>query len=144
MLQTAAQTQLPEIFVTDKDFERLRAVIGEYAASELAEFADALEAELERAHVVPQREVTGDVMTMRSRAIVENLQTGSQRELELVYPHEADPTAGKVSTLAPAGLALLGLRAGETIRWPMAKGRTTRLKVVEVRYQPELAGELDR
>jgi regulator of nucleoside diphosphate kinase len=135
-------SDLPEIHVTDQDLVRLRAVVEEYSATDLADNAEALEVELDRATVLPQREIPRDVMTMRSRAVFENLQTGSRRELELVYPREADPAAGKVSILAPVGLALLGLRAGDTIRWPMANGRTTRLKLLEILYQPELAGEL--
>ncbi len=135
-------SELPEIHVTDQDVQRLQAVVEEYASTDLADYAEALEIELERAHVHPQHEIPGDVMTMRSRAVFENLQTGTRRELELVYPNEADPSAGKVSILAPAGLALLGLRAGDTIRWPMAKGRTARLKLAEILFQPEVSGEL--
>ncbi len=140
----APNSELPEIHVTEQDLRRLRAVVDQYAHGELAESADALDFELERARIVAQREVPSDVVTMRSRAVFENLQTGRRRELELVYPNEADPSAGKVSILAPAGVALLGLRVGSTISWPMGGGRSARLKLIEVLYQPELAGELDR
>jgi regulator of nucleoside diphosphate kinase len=142
MHDTDMTTDLPEIHLTDQDLERLRAVVEAYSSTDLADNADALELELDRARVVSQREIPKDVMTMRSRAVFQNLQTGTRRELELVYPNEADPSAGKVSILAPVGLALLGLRAGDTIRWPMSKGRTARLKLLEILYQPEHAGEL--
>ena len=81
---------------------------------------------------------------MRSRARYRDVDTGKTRELELVYPHEADASVGKLSVLAPVGLALLGMRAGSTIRWPMPRGRTATLELLEVRYQPEAAGVFDR
>jgi regulator of nucleoside diphosphate kinase len=64
--------------------------------------------------------------------------------LTLVYPRDADGSAHKVSVLAPVGSALLGLRVGETIDWPMPGGRSARLQVLAIRYQPEAAGELHR
>jgi regulator of nucleoside diphosphate kinase len=33
---------------------------------------------------------------------------------------------------------------GETIDWPMPGGRSARLQVLAIRYQPEAAGELHR
>ena len=51
---------------------------------------------------------------------------------------------GKVSILAPVGSALLGLRTGQAIDWPMPGGNSTRLRVLEIRYQPEAAGEYNR
>ena len=64
--------------------------------------------------------------------------------MTLVYPHDADGTPGKVSILAPVGSALLGLRTGQAIDWPMPGGNSTRLRVLEIRYQPEAAGEYNR
>lgn len=142
-MQVESSRELPEIQVTDQDIQRLRRVVEKYSDSDAADSADALETELERARVVPQASVDPDVVTMRSRAVFENLSSGTRRELELVYPEEANSSAGKVSILAPAGLALLGLRVGDTIRWPMGKGREASLKLLEILYQPEDAGELD-
>jgi regulator of nucleoside diphosphate kinase len=58
-----------------------------------------------------------------------------------VYPKDADAAAGRVSILAPVGAALLGLRVGQEITWRVANG-FKRLRVVEMRYQPESAGDL--
>ena len=43
-----------------------------------------------------------------------------------------------------AGSALLGLHVGDSIEWPLPGGRTIRLRVLSIRYQPEAAGELHR
>ena len=69
---------------------------------------------------------------------------GHEHELALVYPRDADGSADKVSILAPVGSALLGLRVGDAIDWPMPGGRSARLHVLAIRYQPEAAGELHR
>jgi regulator of nucleoside diphosphate kinase len=42
------------------------------------------------------------------------------------------------------GSALLGLSAGQRIDWPLAGGRSTRLKVLSVVRQPESLGEYHR
>jgi regulator of nucleoside diphosphate kinase len=134
---------LPELHVTQQDLDRLSEVVEQYSEGPHAKAAEALEVELERARIVPQDQVPPDVVTMRSRAVCLDLDSGRQRELMLVYPGEANPEEGKVSVLAPVGLALLGLRVGDTIRWPMGGGRQTTLKLLEVRFQPEAAGEMD-
>jgi len=46
--------------------------------------------------------------------------------------------------LAPIGCALLGLSVGQSISWPLPSGRTRRVRVVELTYQPEAAGDYER
>src|SRR3546814_8900207 len=41
---------------------------------------------------------------------------GEARTIQLVYPHEADIAAGRVSILTPVGAGLIGLRQGQSIR----------------------------
>lgn len=133
----------PELNITAQDMKRLRNVVERYAEGRLGPAAESLELELDRARVVPQERIPSDVLTMRSRVLCADLESGKQRELVLVYPEEADPSEGKVSVLAPVGLALLGLRVGDTIRWPMPRGRDATLELLEVRYQPEAAGAFE-
>lgn len=143
MTSTHTARDLPELHVTEQDLNRLSEVVEQYGDGPLRRAAEALEVELERARIVPQAQIPPDVVTMRSRAVCRELESGKTRELMLVYPDEASHEEGKVSILAPVGLALLGLRVGDTIRWPMARGRHTTLELLEVRYQPEAAGALD-
>lgn len=138
-----APAATPELQITAQDMERLRLVVDRHVDGKLGPAAEALELELDRAKLVPQEAIAKDVLTMRSRALCEDLETGKTRELTLSYPNEADPAEGKVSVLAPVGLALLGLKVGDTIRWPMPNGRETTLKLVKVLYQPEASGEHD-
>ncbi|MNJ47572.1 Regulator of nucleoside diphosphate kinase [compost metagenome] len=60
-----------------------------------------------------------------------------------MYPKDANADEGKISILAPIGSALLGLSVGEQIDWPAPGGKTLKLKLLEVEYQPEAAGDFD-
>ena len=133
-----------QITVTDADLLRLGPVLEQHGASANARAVAALEAELQRAKVVPQRAVPSDVVTMNSELIYEDLDTGERRTIKIVYPHDADAAAGKISVLAPIGCALLGLSVGQSISWPLPSGRTRRVRVVELTYQPEAAGDYER
>jgi regulator of nucleoside diphosphate kinase len=125
-----------EQIITDADLERLLPVLNRYDSP----LTDALETELQRARVVAQTEVPADVVTMNSDVVYEDIATGVERAIRLVYPHDADVTTGRVSILAPMGAALLGLRVGQEISWRVARG-LKRVRVVEIRYQPEAAGD---
>jgi regulator of nucleoside diphosphate kinase len=125
-----------EQIVTDVDLERLLPVLNRYDSP----LTDALELELQRARIVAQAEVPSDVVTMNSDVVYEDVATGVQRAIRLVYPKDADVTTGRVSILAPMGAALLGVRVGQEIWWRVARG-LKRVRVVEIRYQPEAAGD---
>ena len=84
-----------------------------------------------------------DVITMNSRARFCEENTGREYELTLAYPREADAAVGKVSVFTPAGAALLGLSANQSIDWATPDGKAIRLKVLEVTWQPEAAGQYD-
>jgi len=60
--------------------------------------------------------------------------------LHLVFPSEADFKLGKISILAPIGTALIGYRAGDTVEWKVPAG-IRRLRIDEILYQPEAAGD---
>lgn len=104
------------------DYVRLR----QYPWSE--ELAD----ELDRAIVVPMEQLPSDVVTMHARFTYADQLTGTLREIELVYPDEADPAQGKISVLTPVGSAMIGLRVGQEIAWEFPDGSTRRLRVVSV------------
>ena len=142
---TADPTQRPPLLLSRLDVERLESLLEQPQFRALN--TDALRGELERADVVEPAQVPADVMTMNSTAQVrvDDPELGShEHELTLVYPRDADGGAHKVSVLAPVGSALLGLRVGEAIDWPMPGGRSARLQVLAIRFQPEAAGELHR
>lgn len=125
----------PSLIITARDLARLRRVIDLHDTSA----AEQLEAELQRATVVDPREVPPTVVTMNSEVAYEDLATGERRVVRVVFPNEADAGRGKVSVMAPIGSALIGLSVGQEIEWRVPGGRK-RIRVVEIRYQPEASG----
>ncbi|MFP2904836.1 nucleoside diphosphate kinase regulator [Pyxidicoccus sp. 3LFB2] len=128
------------LIVTETDMERLRHVIDHQGGGRQAELAEVLELELSRASVVASETVPPTVVTMNSTVIFEDEETGEQRKVTLVYPRDARSEEGRISVLAPMGSALIGLSVGQSISWPMPGGRTRRVRVIAVPYQPEAAG----
>ncbi|HQZ31915.1 MAG TPA: nucleoside diphosphate kinase regulator, partial [Arenimonas sp.] len=92
--------------------------------------------------VLAPENMPANVVTMNSTLVCVDDVTGDTHPLTLVYPRDADAATGKVSVLAPVGSALLGLSLGQQIDWQAPGGRPMRLRVVEIRYQPEAAGDL--
>ena len=126
------------ITMTAADHEELS-----YAATAAGKFSErgrsearGLEAELARAQIVDADEIAADVITMNSRAELLDLETGEEMEFTLVFPIDANIEAGKISILAPLGIAMLGYRVGDEFEWPVPYG-LRRLKVTNVRFQPE-------
>ena len=123
-----------DLIITQPDYARL---LGLCWKTDLAD-------ELDRATVVPAERVPTEVVTMHSRVLYADEQTRERREVQLVYPEEADAAAGRISVLAPVGIALLGLSVGQSIDWPFPGGVMRRLRVEHIVSQPprpERAGE---
>ena len=137
---TAKETS---IYITEPDRQRLEKLV-ELAegkgGDENQEYLRKLEHELELAETVAPEEVPGDVITMRSKVRLKDLTTGEEMVYTLVFPTEADFDEGKISVLAPVGTAMLGYRVGSRIEWQVPSG-LRRLKVEEILYQPEAAGD---
>jgi regulator of nucleoside diphosphate kinase len=122
------------IVVTEEDFARLRSLSSH----------PELEAELGAADIVESDAIAPDVVTMNSRVLYSDETTGETREVTLVFPQDSDASARRVSILAPVGMALLGLTAGQSIVWPFPDGSAHELRVLRVIYQPESEGDSDK
>ncbi|MDF3931282.1 nucleoside diphosphate kinase regulator [Pseudomonas citronellolis] len=131
----------PPITVTRLDLQRLERLLD--SLDEYGPAAEALEAELSRAQVVGHDEVPPGVVTMNSSVLCREEGSGKEYRLTLVYP-DAAGGEGKVSILAPVGTALLGLTIGQSIDWPAPGGKTLKLSLLDITYQPEAAGDYDR
>ena len=88
--------------------------------------------ELDRAIVVHSERLPPDAVSMHARCTYHDEHTDALRDIELVYPHEAEPALGKISVLTPVGSALLGLRVGQAIEWPFPDGSVHCLRVKRV------------
>ncbi len=132
------------IRITELDRQRLIDLIvhaqsGEYRGSI---YLEKLRGELDRAQIVTAQEISGDVITMNSKVVLTDLDSGEGETYTLVYPEDANTAEGKISILAPIGTAMLGYRVGDVFEWEVPAGRR-RLKVTKIIYQPEAAGDYE-
>ncbi len=133
----------PEITISSLDLDRLYNLIESLPAKNFAGRAE-LEAELGRANVVDPTEVPPTIVTMNSTVKFTVESTQNEFELSLVYPKDVDSSGKTISILAPVGSALLGLSQGDEIEWPKPGGGLLKVKITEIVYQPERAGEFQR
>lgn len=132
-------TQKPRsIYITEADKRRLQPLLEGMKNSR--DDLRGLQTELEKARVVQPKEVPPDVITMNSKARLRDLDTGEEMIFTLVFPGNADIQHDKISVVAPIGTAMLGQRVGDEFSWEVPAG-SVRLRVEEVLYQPEAAGD---
>jgi regulator of nucleoside diphosphate kinase len=130
----------PMIHVTTWDYDRLSAVVEAFRLRGRVPQIELLAEELDRAELIEPPAVADNVVTMHSCVKFKDHDTGEVRDVMLVYPGEEDSEQGKISIVTPVGSALLGLHAGASMTWRTMNGRTKRLEVLEVGYQPEARG----
>jgi len=133
----------PAILLSARDVERLESLLAT-VRNDTSPHKAALEAELERADIVEPENMPPSVVTMNST--VRFITSSSAEEFckTLVYPKDMNGEPDRISVLAPVGSALLGLSAGDQIAWPRPDGGGMQVKIVEVVYQPERAGQWHR
>lgn len=135
-------TEATPITLLEEDFAKLSALVANRVTGRDADAAEQLEAEIERARVVPAGEAPRDLVTMNSRVQFKDERTGRTRVVQLVYPADADAAAGRVSVLAPIGAALLGLSVGQRIEWPLPNGAMAAVEIIGVEpAEPSVAAE---
>jgi regulator of nucleoside diphosphate kinase len=132
----------PPIVISRLDLERIEALLERMPPIQAAQY-EALRAELDRADVVEPAAVPANLVTMNSVVTFKDEGTSDELTVSLVYPAGAG-VPGTVSILAPVGSALLGLTVGQQIDWPTPDGRQRHLRVLDIDYQPEAAGDLYR
>jgi regulator of nucleoside diphosphate kinase len=123
----AHATSLPPIAVTTTDFDRLRTLAQLH--SDAARF---LARELERARLIEPENASERLVTMNARVRYRDDATGQERTVTLVYPGEADISAGRVSVLTPIGAALIGMTIGQSMEWESPSGGERSLTVLAV------------
>jgi regulator of nucleoside diphosphate kinase len=121
-------------YLTELDVARL-----EKHAAANPKFQDMLDDVLTRAVIVDSREIPANIVTMNSQATLVDEASGEQMTWTVVYPPDADFSHGRLNVFSPAGLALLGAKRGERIRFTPPSGTEKVLRVEKILYQPEAA-----
>jgi regulator of nucleoside diphosphate kinase len=126
------------IMVTDDDINRLRRLVRSLRYSLFRDQLqlEALEQTLESAEVMFGERIPRDVIRMNSSIRVLDLATRKKERYTLVFPDNADISTGRISVLAPVGIALLGRRQGDVIE-AKVPGGARRLSVEWVSQRPQ-------
>lgn len=130
------------IYMTGYDKDRLTKLIEDIQDSDSQDknCLTALQEELDHAKIVSSSDIPKDVITMNSQVCLLDQSTQKEEVFTLVFPQDADISQGRISVLAPIGTAMLGYRVGQVFQWKVPVGDRT-LKVKEILYQPEAAGD---
>lgn len=126
-------------YLTELDLARLEKCAAEPGAAPARQIM--LDELLERAEIVDPRKVASNVVTMNSQVTLENERTGESVTFTVVYPASANLDAGRLNVFSPAGLALLGAKRGESVRFTPPSGAVETFKIDRILFQPEAADD---
>ncbi len=133
----------PNLIIGELDAERLDMLL-EQPAYNGTPIAQALNAELDRAEILPAEDIPSDVVTMNSRVRFRDLTTDEVHIRTLVFPNAMKDSKEQLSVMAPMGAAILGLHVGDTMTWQLPNGAETRVEVLALLQHPETVGEHHR
>jgi len=118
-----------ELTIKRSDYVKISSLVPA-AAEDVQEF---LELELDRASIVEDDVFPNDVVAMESVVRYLTLESNKESEVRLVYPGAPTSSINQVSVLAPVGAALIGLRVGQSLKWPTPQGEMREIRVLSVR-----------
>ena len=126
--------------VTINDYQRLIGLM-EFSSfkTKNAEVTNLLLKELKSAKMLTQENISDKIITMNSRLVLKELETGREKEITVAYPHEANIAEGKISVISHAGAAILGRHEGDIVVWRTPLGYKE-FEIVKITFQPEAAG----
>lgn len=124
-------TRLPPITLNAADRDCLER-LADASMARFSQTAEYLAREVERACILEPNHDGRSFVSMGSQVAFRDDGTGQVRDIMLVYPDQADISAGKVSVLTPVGAALIGLSQNQSIEWQTPTGDWRSLTVVSV------------
>jgi regulator of nucleoside diphosphate kinase len=135
--------QRPSITINRLDAERLQRLIDTASEKDLV-VAGLLEEELFRGEVLDPEDMPDDVVSMNSQVRFTDLTRGRKMSRTLVYPHALESVPDAISVMAPIGAALIGLKVGDVIDWPLPNNTQVSLRIDAIFWQPEREKQFHR
>lgn len=125
-----ATSSRPPIIIADTERPPLYRLAAS-AANRLPHIADELLVELDRAEVMPARDMPFNTVRMNSyvRFVTDK---GVEHAVQLVYPEQANIVQDRLSILSIIGTALIGLSEGQSMTWTDRDGNGRTLTVLQV------------
>ena len=135
---------MKEIILSSLDVSRIRKSIEEAIRKKSIgqNEASTLANELLSAKIVEPEKIPGNIVTMNLIVKVSFLNTKKTLQIQIVYPENANFRENRISILSPVATALIGYKVSDEIEWIVPSG-LTRLRIDEIIYQPEAAGDFD-
>ncbi len=133
-----------KIILSRLDFSRIHKSIHDAKRMNTLGAAEAelLLKELDSAEIVEPSEIPHDVVTMNSIVKISFLNSDKTVQFQIVYPGEANIRENKISIFSPVATALIGYKVSNEIEWMVPSG-LTKIRIEEIIYQPEAAGDYD-
>ena len=104
--------------------------------------AEKLLKELDSAKIVEPEAIPSNVVTMNSIVKLSFQNNNKQIQVQIVYPEQANVKENKISIFSPIATALIGYKVNDEIEWIVPAG-LTKIRIDEIIYQPEAAGDYD-
>jgi regulator of nucleoside diphosphate kinase len=131
-----------KIIVNRLDYQRIKRSVDDarQLKSISNEEAEKLMKELDSANIVPPEKIPSNVVTMNSIVKLSFLNNNKQVQFQIVYPDQANLKEHKISIFSPIATALIGYKVADEIEWIVPAG-LTKIRIDEIIYQPEAAGD---
>ena len=135
---------MKKVTLTKNDYTRIYKAITDAKNSKTinSNEAEKLLSELSKAEIVPSEKIDKDVVTMNSEVKLFFENTQKEQSFKIVYPQDANLKENKISIFSPIATALIGYKIGDEIEW-IVPGGMTKIKIIDLIYQPEAAGDFD-
>ncbi len=131
-----------KLIINSLDYGRIKKHI--YDAKQIKSITNAeaekLLLELDSAKIVEPEKVPSNVVTMNSIVKLSFLNNNKQVQFQIVYPEQANLNEKKISIFSPIATALIGYQVADEIEWIVPAG-LTKIRIDEIIYQPEAAGD---
>ena len=133
---------MSKLIINRVDYVRIKQCISEASQVKSITKAEAekLMNELNSASIVDPDAVPSNVVTMNSIVKLSFLNSNKQVQFQIVYPDQANLRENKISIFSPIATALIGYKVRDEIEWIVPAG-LTRIRIDEIIYQPEAAGD---
>ncbi|HNQ82370.1 MAG TPA: nucleoside diphosphate kinase regulator [Bacteroidales bacterium] len=133
---------MSKLIINKLDYARIRKSIEDARQFKSISSIDAekLMNELNSAEIVEPEAIPSNVVTMNSIVKISFLNNDKQIQFQIVYPSKANIKENKISIFSPIATALIGYKVKDEIEWIVPAG-LTKIRIDEIIYQPEAAGE---
>ncbi len=116
------------IYITRDDHAKLRLLLSTVSAPRGSHTLAQLREELDRAVIIDPSAVPSGIVMLESQVEYEDVDTGEVEDYIITFPERANIDEKRISVLAPIGIALLGCRVGDIVRWT-TPGGVRRLRI---------------